>query len=303
MSSKVIYNGVNIVNEVNIKSVLIDDDCGEKLDSLKVTFNDAQSLWTKYKPHQNDTIEVKQDGYSTGTMYIDNINPVDSTMVLQALPIKSKAKTKKSGAWENITLPVLCSQKAYENGLEFSGISVDVYICPRVDQQNVSDLKFISQRCNLEGALMKIHNNKMTVYNQKEFEQAEAVKVISADYMRNKNFKYNNKNCCSSYTLSCGNLSVTAIDENAVDCKGITRQDIQFYSIAEGERFAKNLLYNQNKNAVSGSFETDLDMTLAAGNVIEVTDKGMFDGKYFINHVTHMPIDNVSVFEVRRVNL
>lgn len=298
---EVLYNGKDISNDTPINSIVIEDDCGAKLDSLKIIFNDTQNMWVSYPPKQNDTLEVRRDGYSTGVMYVDNINPRDNTMILQALPIKAEMKTKKSAVWENITLPILGYQKALANNLDFSAISITPYVYQRVGQQGESDLGFLARLCSLEAALLKPHDNELVIYNEKDFEAKSAVKTISAMDMTNKSFKNSTLNCYSQYALSYNNLSVTAIDISAEGYKGIARSDIPFYSIAEGERIANNLLYGSNKGRISGSFATALDMSVAAGNVIAILDMGVFNGNYFISHITHMPIENVSLFEVRRV--
>ena len=102
VSLDILYNSINITSSVDPLKVTLIDNSGGVPDGIDCIFSDTNGLWSQWKPKKNDTLEVKQDGYSSGLMYIDEIIQNAGTFELKSLSIPQSSKTAKNQVWENI---------------------------------------------------------------------------------------------------------------------------------------------------------------------------------------------------------
>lgn len=280
---QILYNGVDIYPKIMVADISLMANYGEKLDGISLHFNDAQEVWTKYKPQINDEVEVKIDGFTTGVMIVDLVRSHDNVMVIKGLPIFMSAKIANwYNCVENISISEIASDIANKYGMQLKLLCGAANTYKRVEQINLPDITFLKRRCHIEGLKLKIFNKSMIVYDLTTIRKAAPVKVIKKCEMQDP--KFNVANIYDVCSLSYNDETVTVGSGH----NPLFLSDIAFYSSGEGIRFAQNLLNNQFKYI--GTFEKQLDTDLTAGNVITIADMGMFDGNYLILESNHNPV-------------
>jgi hypothetical protein len=125
-----------------------------------------------------------------------------------------------------------------------------------------------------------------------------AVELIQSEYqngLRNLGVE-----CEIKWLNGNGELITATSTDETINLESDIITNIVVYNIAEAKRFSKGVLRHYNKNRAIGNFATDKDLTLAAGNVVNLDIQGMFKGNYFIEQIRHEFIGSKSHFKVRK---
>lgn len=295
----ILYNGVDIAASVQPTVLQITDNAGGKPDSLTIVFSDTENRWSQWKPAKNDTLQVKQDGFDTGIMYIDELKQQAGVFELKALSIPQTCKTAHSQGWENVRLLEVVTQIATRYGFTVQTYGVTNHLYTRVDQLEDADIAFLAYRCMLEGYAVKVTGKSLVIYAEATEEQKVAKSTIHRSDMQGA-FEFRNKSM-DIYSKCIVRSQTLQGEFTDVGIAGPTlKQNIYMTNQAEANRWAKGILRSYNKYMVTGSFTVDLNPKLAAGTCIGVADTGMFDGKYFIDRLTHDLIHNRTKLRVRK---
>jgi phage protein D len=302
----ILYNAVDITSSIEPLKVRLIDNAGGIPDSIDCVFSDTNELWSKWNPKKNDTLEVKQSGYSTGIMYIDELGQSAGIFKLKALSIPQHSKTAKSQGWENVRFLEFVNEIAGRYGFKVQTYGIENFLYQRVDQIEQADFLFLAYKCMLEGYAIKINNKNIVIYNENYLERKDIDPVNSLIYKSDilNNFEFKNKStdifskCLIKSNGSNGAIQGQYEDKNIFGST-ITKQ-INCSSQAEANRFAKGYLRASNKDMITGSLPIKLNTNYAAGTNIEVKKIGMFDGKYFIDKVVHDLINDRTNIYLRK---
>lgn len=282
-----IYEGKDIINNIDIKKATIIENSGGLLDNVIAQVNNSVNEWSEWKPKKNDKLELKHEGFTSGNMYIDEIAQHSALVVLKALPIKQEAKQSNTKTWENIRLNELLSEFAAKLGLTLKTYNTDNFLYSKLNQLNQPDFSFLAQRCALEGYVLKLLNNEMIVYNERYMESITS--GISIDKSEiDDDFEYLDKSdeIYKSCNVMDGNINYTYTSNAYGPVLNI--RDITINDLAEAQRFAKNLLRNKNKFEKTLKLRKKLDTSITAGNTVDIKNFGLADGKYYIYQAKHM---------------
>ena len=294
----VLYNAVDITNSVEPIKAILTDNSGGVPDSIECIFSDTSDLWSQWKPKKNDTLEIKQNGYSTGIMYIDELIQSAGIFKLKALSIPHHSKTARSQGWENVRFLEFVNEIAGRYGFTVQTYGIENYLYKRVDQIEQADFSFLAYRCMLEGYALKINNKNVVIYNESLLEQKGIDSVGSIIYKSDilNNFEFKDKStdifskCLIKSSGSNGFIQGQFEDENVYGAT-LTKQ-IYCSDQGEANRFAKGYLRATNKQMITGTFPIKLNTSYAAGTNVEIKKIGMFDDKYFINRLVHDLMNN-----------
>ena len=155
-----------------------------------------------------------------------------------------------------------------------------------VDQHELPDFEFLSQRCTLEGATLKISNGTVIVWKKSVLEEREHVKGVSAldfcgtpDYIRRGDLyrvvTVSFEGISGSFTAPVG------------DGMDIVIPNIFVSSIAEAQRFAAGIAREHNALGETIEGTVPLDLTIAGGSLVTITGLGTGDGVYVVDEVEH----------------
>lgn len=277
---KFIYEGTDITKSIDVKSAVIRDKASGP-NSLVVTFADIDGKWIKWKPQLGDRIEIIKDGYSSGTVYIDRMKPFSSVFVIEATAQPLSAKSNGFQAWENVRFKTLAADLAKQSGLDFEPYEITDWLYQRFEKDNETPLECLNRICSLESYSLKVRDGKAIVYSELAFEKKVAVKTYIRDsFIGEPSFELSAIDLKSSCIVRYGSISYKF--DSPEKYGGTLKQEVKIYNLAEGERFSKGILRTQNKYKQKGSITVQLNNSVTAGNVINISAGSFLDGTYFV---------------------
>lgn len=289
---KVIYNDTDITKDISVVDCEHEMNAENKPDELSIKFADNNHLWDDWQPEKADTIQAISGVAKTGKMFIESVNPEDGYMKLIASSIPKgmrKVVKENNKSWQNVTLLQVINELANRNGLQVEAHDVDNKKFTYMKQENISDLDFIVERCDLEGYSFLVYDGKIVVYSPEKIEQQAAVKNITVP--EGSDFKYNDDslNAYGACELDNGSVEGKASAGNGIE--NVLRKVVKSYisSKAEANLNAKNILNKANRGLKTGKLETPIMRDVAAASIanLKTTVAASNDGKIFYEKVRH----------------
>lgn len=290
---ELIYNGVDISASVEVLSANLIDSAGGKFDSVELEFDDTAGNWSRWKPAIGDTVQVIQDGFNSGVCYVDELGMRRGVFRVAALSGPIEAKKPRSRSWERVRLSEMIQDCADRYGFKVALYGVDDPLYAWVDQNGTPDFEFLSQRCNLEGAHLKIHDNTILVWSESMLDAQEAKLSISAkDFCETPNYRHRG-DLYRTVTVSCDGVSgsFTAPIDDGID---LSVTGIYVSNVAEAQRFAAGIARERNTQGETLEGTIPLNLSIAGGSLITITGFGTGDGKYVVDEVEHRLQDKLS---------
>lgn len=171
------------------------DNASGKADEVRLTLHNRDGQFTgAWKPRKGMPIEAaiicehwQEQGRELqlpcGSFKIDEIEfsgPPDKVQIkaVSADLTGPLRDTRKTRAWENMSLEELAGQIAGENGLKlyYSGPE---HKFERQDQRNEGDIAFLNRLCGERSMHCKVHSGHLAVFDADEAESAGAVMSIA----------------------------------------------------------------------------------------------------------------------------
>lgn len=100
---RLIYQGTDITDSVDIVSAVHRDVSDGRCDCLELTLDHA-TAWYGWGPQTDDTIQLTENGYSTGTLYLNTIVPEEDSFRILATAGKSSTRRKAWASYADKTL-------------------------------------------------------------------------------------------------------------------------------------------------------------------------------------------------------
>jgi phage protein D len=305
---ELIYQGVDISGDVApfLLSLQYTDNGTGRADDLQITLQDRDGLWRAgWMPQNGDSIQAAiipvnwdMERLDCGTFEVDTIEyngPTDTIQIKGvSFPVTSGLKSEaKSKAWEKVTLSLITARIAEAAGLSAQFETDDVSY-ERIDQTEQTDISFLAQLAEREGATVKVTNDLLVVYDDRRFESESPVMTIERGKSLVKTFGFTRgvidaayASCTLTYYDSSNNQTISGTYEipGAVGPALKIQQRVE--SVAEAIRYARNELRKRNREAQKARFRLIGDTSIVQGVTIEVYGYGNFDGVYFVETATH----------------
>jgi uncharacterized protein len=297
---QLMYEGKDITSDVEIRKADLTDNAGGELDSLELYLNDPKGLWSQWKPEKNHSVQIKESGFDSGVMYIDEISQSRGLVILKALPIKQEAKTENVKAWNNVRFLEFAQEIANNHGLTLQTYDIQNHFYTRVDQLGQADFYFLAFRCLLEGYALKVSGGKLIIYNESVMEAQTPTKTLTLNDI-DGDFLYKDK---SHQIYGACKIAIKSFPFKfkAPGTYGPTLKVFDLFpgSLGESERFSKGLLRSKNKFEKMFSGAIRLDPGIAGGNTVELKTFGLADGNYFAYQVIHKYVEKRTVLKLRK---
>lgn len=309
---RLIYEGKNISQDIApyLLSLRYTDNGAGKSDDLSIELHDRDGKWHgSWMPKMGDRInasivlldwtkpESKQI-LKCGTFEVDTVQfsgPPDTvTIGAVAFPIASGLKNeKKTKAWEKVTLKQIARRIADAAGLRLQYETYNVTY-DRVDQTQQTDIAFLAQLAEREGATVKITNGTLVVYDDRRLENVPPSRTIERGKSDVKSYSFDYSVVGAAYA-SC---TITYYDSRKKrTIKGTYRIpgakgpalkiNERVKSEAEAIRVARNALRQENRDAQRARFRLVGDPGIVQGITVALKGYGKFDGIYFVEAATH----------------
>ncbi|WP_243156124.1 hypothetical protein [Clostridium sp. C2-6-12] len=299
---KIIYENTKI--DINVSGCEVIDNMGGKADSLAITFADIKNECRKWEFKKNHIVEVIEEPFSTGKMYVDEFGCGGGIYTIKALSIKKKAKTKRTRTWENVKFSTLINDLAKEIDLQIETYgAVKDFEYSRVDQIEKNNIEFLNERCQLEGYNLKICDGKAIIVSEEFLNtQKEALTLNPTEFLGKYSFNSTSKNIYGGCELSYSSSKIIKskfIRDNYGEVLKIN--NLLVNDSYEGERFAKNILNSYNKYETIGNFYLNKNTNIAAGVKVKIERLDYFNGDYIIDRVYQELVQGKTKVKVRKV--
>ena len=284
MSTSIIYNGVDITNDVHIIACTLTDSNGGKQDYCSVTFANGGKIWNEWQPQNNDVVIAKNGYSSSGEMYVNDIQSQGGTFTLILLSTKTDAKQKKTKIWRKVKLSEVINDVSANTGLKVQKIGFTDYFYNSLSQTDETDINFLNRICDLEGYKVKVYDGCIVVFDEKLLMNEDASGTVKPDDVIS--YSFDNGDLLKSVTVKfydviTGDLISYKATNDKINGGSITNV-IRVDNQAQAERYAKNILFNNNKMAVCGSLTIKYADEFATGSVILLEDFKGYNGKYYV---------------------
>lgn len=333
----IIIDGVDITNDIKpyLLSVAYTDNEEDEADDLQVKIHDRDDIWLQ--SWLEELIQaaaaaklkiravIRPEGWgndtelSTGDFELDSVEPDGPPSVIAikgtSLPFSAPVRqTKKSRAWESYNLSGIAGEVAGNAGMSCMYLASGDPFYRRVEQIKTSDIDFLSTLCHNAGISLKITDNMLVLFDQKDYEGKSPVFTIkrgkAGGYIRYKlgagaaGTQYGS--CRVSYTDpgsgKCieGTYTASGEDARSGQCLEVTAR---VSDAGEAKNLAEKRLRLHNKFTRTASFTFPGNTALVAGVTVLLEGWGGWDGKYIIKQAKHTVSDSgyTTQIVVRRV--
>ncbi|MCP4163622.1 MAG: hypothetical protein GY760_26485 [Deltaproteobacteria bacterium] len=274
-------------------------------DDLNIKLEDRYGLWKgDWLPSKGAELEAEinfeNKVLKCGKFTLDDISfsgPPDvvSLKAITSVGGTSVEGTKKQKTRENITLEALLKEIAEKNGLQFYYDCDKAINLEKTKQAEETDLGYLKRLCDETGLKMKISNKMVIIFEAKKADRANSKFTLEKGKSNIISYSFNTKlheiyKSCKVKYQEVGSKDFkefTYTPDNPPESGKILVKKRLVKSIAETEDAAKSELRMANQNEVTGNLSVVGDPLLIAGVCIDLKGFKTFDGKYYINQVTH----------------
>lgn len=307
----------NLTGQVDDISITLEDraelweadwmpERGDTLDITICTYN-----WS-------DLYSEEQD-LQLGKFEIDEleVSSAPNVVTIKAVAISigddsTLRSTLRSHTWENISVQKAANDIAWQNGMKLQWYCDDNPNIDKLEQNDESDLDVLQKICDDAGFALKVTTDTIIIFDVEKFEKEDVYaeyyhpgttilnivenqsKPVQTDALLNYSFKAKirdvYKKCHVKYAKDKDKsvIESTFVAPDKKEKEGATLEvHQQVSSQAEADRLAKKKLREKNCEEFTGSFSSDGNMGLCAGETIEMLGFGNFSGKYIITQAKH----------------
>lgn len=291
-------------------SVTSTDNLEGELDSIKISVlnQDNKFLDPKWSPEKKEILtfgiktlnwENELEGFmqsNIGTYYIDEktFDKKIATWKGISAPLNSKNE-KNSKTWETVSMKRLGEEFANKYNLEFQYLVSGEITLIDLIQENETDFSFLNKIAKEEGIKLKITNKKLVLFDEKEFQNKEAVYKI--DLQKVEDYKINDK---SNEIYDA--VEVTEFDPIALANKTVTKTKVELEGKTGGtknkvlkikarsksgnlNKYCLKILEQVNKQEKTITLKVVGDRRAYAGLTFELINAGYYSGKYMMKKV------------------
>lgn len=309
---KILIAGKDVTKDLSpyLKSITYSDVESGKTDTVELELQDSERLFmSDWFPKRGDTLEVElirefwrgeeTETLPLGTFEIDEVSnsypPSACKLKGNSCPQNSELRqVDESKAWENVRLSEIAQDIAAESNCELFFEASDDPDIKRAEQSEHSRLAFLQKLCTDNGLALKFADGKLIIFDEEKLESQEPVATFDRDLSTIKKFSGTAtltevyKDCQVTYRHGKQAEVFTGTAEDATKTDGKTLKINQrVENQAEAERLARKKLREKNKDEWKISLTVTGDFRLLSGNVIELKNHGVYDGRWLIESARH----------------
>lgn len=308
------YEGRNITDKFDMYPTEItytDKQHGES-DEATVKVHNTNGLWLKeWAPKKGDKFKLKY-GYSdqlvpAGEFTVDTTeasgDSSGDTVSFKGLATAKteKLRTKNTKAYENQSLKEVVQKVASNHGYTVEG-EIDDLPFERITQNEERDLEFLKRLADDYGHYFAVRGKKVTFTSRDGMRARDPIKTFdrTIDYpqtIKRYSFSDSDSKAAAKAEVSyyhpkrkklVGGEASTTDDLGIVSASGdIVKLNVRVENEEQAKRLAKGRLDKKNAGKVSGDMDLVGDPLLCAGQIIELKNFGVYDGKWLIVESSH----------------
>lgn len=285
---QLIYEGVDITAHVVITGALCHDGSGGRADAAEITMMNA-AQWMNWAPKRDDALELVENGYTTGRMYVDMVEPRENQMVIFATSMPSAAHQRKWACHENTTLEGLMRAAGAELTMGHTIIGLDEKTrYPFAMRRNETTPAFMSQILRLEGGVLKCVGGKLAAIGIAHCQDMEPIREleITSETPGTLYRKIDGRLYAAARVISPYGTG-HARDTAAQGGRTLTMTDAPVYDAIQASRWARGALLWENRQAEQLKISMGFDPGMTAMVPISITGEDALAGKWMIDTAEH----------------
>ena len=299
-NDKIIYNGVDISDDVDVTAAVHDMYAGPgRADTIELTMNDESGLWSEWRPMTGDVIEYTNGSVKSGKMYVMHSDYYTNVCRLYASSMPPAAKAVNSKTWQQVYLQQVVSELSERMGLSCQIVGFDSIYYDRLQQEKETDISFLYKRAVLEGGGLVIYDGKIVLFKSSYLESmAPAIKIETAGA------QWKADDMSGSLYGSCfvkaGSYAGRFRAGEGPEYNHIG--PVQATSDAELSRYAAGLLRYANETMQRAKLDTSIQGDLTAGVTvyIEHDTEPSWSGRYYIYRLRNEYHNDRAVIYLRK---
>lgn len=297
---ELIINGEEIAEPIGM--CIFDEYATSRADAMEVKIDDSGKNIEAMGLKKGDVISASTDELETGKMFISKIGYAGSSVMIRAVSTDSERFKEKTQYKESISFEEMIKEVAKETGYEAQMIHTMNLFYKELQRQNETPTEYLARRLALECFQMRVHDEKLIIYDERIQEQKNTVDDLSESTLQNTMMSTSDVGLIASIENRCRaeGYTIHTIVRSGLTGKALEK-NILCSSIAESERFCRALMREANKYEymVSGKAE---GLKKAVGQTVGFeTAKAGFSGKKYIYRVTHNLINSNQMLYMRNV--
>lgn len=301
------YNGKNISTSLEnyLKTFsYIDINTGES-DSISIAIGDMDRNWINgWFPTKGDKLSVKiiyenwekentKEVFNCGTFILDDLSfsgwPISGDLGAVSAPANSNFKeTKRTKTWEAVTLRQIAQEIANNSKVNMYYEDTNDITIKSIEQNEQTDSEFLVSLCKDYGMAIKIYSNRITLFNEYNYECKDAKCDIMANEIQSWTY-----NTTLSGTYTGGKIKYTD-PKTKKDVKvdigtgpRILEVNEKCDSYFDAQTKIKNKINEANKQLTTMSITIMAKRGLIASDCVNIVGLGKLDGKYYIEKIIH----------------
>ena len=303
---KVVYNGKDITSNITpyLSSVSYTDREEGFADDVTITLDNSSFIWFEdWYPTEGDTLQLfigyQNQMVDCGLFEVDEIvlSGVPDMIEIKALSagISKDLRTKNSKAFENLTLRQIANFFAVKHNLKLVDTSnmLNQINLDRKTQENITDLKFLSDLAKEYGFLFSIKSDQLIFISYYDLDNTTSIKSIDKIDVSNYTLTHRTSDTYGSGYIRKREPKTGAMSKwEAIDVLETKKTDKaifegRFTNKSQAQAKVNSGLYNKNKFKQSGKIDVGGDPSMIAGINFDLTGLGLGSGKYHIAESNH----------------
>lgn len=292
---RIYYEGKDITDAVQVAGCVVKDYSGGKTDSLNLVLEQAQE-WYSWGPKSGDRIQIVQDRYRSGEMYLAAVYPEGNKFRIAATSAKPGVFRKANMSYERYTLRDLLRSAAAESDMGYGTYGMDEGVLyPFLMRQAEGIGAFLDRIATWEGAKLKCWDGKFLMIDIEKAQGLEAVETIALTAKQpGVIYRRRDREKLLSLQLSCAFASGSATDKS-VGISGLTELcNAPATDLVTANRWAKGMLLGRNRKLESLEIESRLHPLWTAMCRVDVTGETDATGKWLCDEVEHDFVNRTS---------
>lgn len=298
---QIFYEHTDITRYAEVVEAVAYDEAGGKADALCLTMRNAQK-WYAWKPQRDDALEIRQNGYTTGRMYLDTLRPEDEKYRVIATSMPSVARQRQWRSYENHTLRAILRSVAAEYQMDFQvhGLEADMRY-PFHLRRDETGTGFLSRILRLEGAVLKCVSGRLAALGIAHCQGLEARRRIllnaatgEVKHQRADGAGYAGARVLTPY--ASGTARDTALDGGMF----LTMQQEPAMDNITAHRWARGALLWENRQRETLECSMAFDPGITAMLPIQVAGEPAMAGDWLVERAAHDFIHKKTQCTLRR---
>ena len=283
-----VYEGKDITSYIDVKKCIHRDVSGGRSDCAEIECEHS-GRWFGWEPKTGDKIRIIQDNYDSGILYINTILPEGGRYRMLATSAPGNAGVMRWQGFREMTLGEIMRACAAELNMDWGLYGIhENHKYPYLMRRNEGWLAFLDRLMEMEGAVLKCVNGKITGIGIEYAQALEASQTITISSTQDGAL-YRNMEATklASITISTPYAQGSAADASAAGRAEITISDLPAMDNIQAKRWARGLLISRNRQAERLEIETDLNTSLTAMTRIDIDGDTPASGKWLVDEVEH----------------